>query len=129
MSTWFTPSLLHALTPYVPLFVFLVFGAFLGCFLTALAWLRGMRRPDAEKLSPYECGFNPFGELRATFHVRFYLIAILFILFDIEVIFLFPWAIAFHAIGFFGYASMILFLLILTIGFLYEWRKGALEWE
>ena len=87
------------------------------------------QNPDSEKLSPYECGFEPFQDARSKFDVRFYLVAILFIIFDLEVAFLFPWAVALGKLGMFGFWSMIVFLGVLTIGFIYEWRKGALEWE
>ena len=87
------------------------------------------QRPDSEKLSPYECGFEPFADARSQFDVRFYLVAILFIIFDLEVAFLFPWAVTLGAIGLFGFWSMIVFLAVLTVGFIYEWKKGALEWE
>ena len=87
------------------------------------------KNPDSEKLSPYECGFDPFDDARSKFDIRFYLVAILFIIFDLEVAFLFPWAVVFGDIGFFGFFSMMFFLAILTIGFIYEWKKGALEWD
>ena len=93
------------------------------------AFVIAVRRPDPEKTSAYECGFNAFDDARMKFDVRFYLVAILFIIFDLEVAFLFPWAISFGSIGIFGYFSMMFFLLVLTIGFVYEWRKGALEWD
>jgi len=89
----------------------------------------GPSRPDAEKLSPYECGFEAFEDARLQFDVRYYLVAILFILFDLEIAFLFPWAVALKDIGFFGFMSMMLFLTILVLGFIYEWMKGALDWE
>ena len=91
--------------------------------------LAAPQKPDAEKLSAYECGFEPFDDARRRFDVRFYLVAILFIIFDLEVAFLFPWAVASAHIGLFGFLSMIVFLGVLTVGFIYEWRKGALEWE
>jgi NADH-quinone oxidoreductase subunit A len=121
--------LLKTLLLYWPVFMFLCFGGLVGIIFTVLAWVRGVRRPDAEKLSPYECGFEPIGDLRGTFHVRFYVVAILFVLFDVEFIFLFPWAASLGQIGFWGYLSMMVFLFVLTVGFVYEWRKGALEWE
>lgn len=96
-------------------------------FLVSL--VRGPSKPDSEKLSAYECGFEAFSDARLKFDVRFYLVAILFIIFDLEIAFLFPWAIALKDIGMFGFWSMMLFLFFLTIGFIYEWRKGALEWE
>ena len=101
----------------------------LSIFLVLLSFLRGSRRPDAAKLSPYECGFEAFSDARMKFDVRFYLVAILFIIFDLEIAFLFPWAISLKDIGLYGFFSMMLFLAILTVGFIYEWRKGALEWE
>lgn len=94
-----------------------------------LPFIAAKQRPDKEKLSAYECGFEPFGDARGQFDVRFYLVAILFIIFDLEVAFLFPWAVVLGDIGTFGFWSMMLFLGILTIGFIYEWKKGALEWE
>ena len=97
--------------------------------MTALSFVVGDRKPDNEKLSAYECGFEAFDDARGRFDVRFYLVAILFIIFDLEVAFLFPWAISLESIGVFGFWSMMIFLLILTIGFIYEWKKGALEWE
>ncbi|RME67773.1 MAG: NADH-quinone oxidoreductase subunit A, partial [Alphaproteobacteria bacterium] len=95
----------------------------------AIATLAGVQRPDAEKLSAYECGFEAFSDARKQFDVRFYLVAILFIIFDLEVAFLFPWAVALGDLGAFGFWSMVVFLAILTVGFIYEWKKGALEWE
>ncbi len=92
-------------------------------------WLVARQRPDPEKVSAYECGFEAFDDARSRFDVRFYLVAILFIIFDLEVAFLFPWAVALGDIGVFGFWSMVLFLVFLTVGFVYEWRKGALEWE
>lgn len=117
------------LKEYVPLLVFMgvSFGIALG--LLALSWWRGARAPNAVKLSPYECGIQPVEEVDHKFDVRFYLIAILFIIFDLEIAFLFPWALSLTKIGLFGFFSMIVFLAILAIGFVYEWRKGALEWE
>jgi NADH-quinone oxidoreductase subunit A len=101
----------------------------LSILLVLLSFLRGPRRPDREKLSSYECGFEAFSDARLKFDVRFYLVAILFIIFDLEIAFLFPWAVSLKDIGLFGFFSMLLFLIILTVGFIYEWRKGALEWE
>jgi NADH-quinone oxidoreductase subunit A len=95
----------------------------------ALGKLLGPSRPDAQKLSPYECGFEAFEDARMKFDVRYYLVAILFILFDLEIAFLFPWAVSLDAIGFFGFMSMMVFLAILVVGFVYEWMKGALDWE
>lgn len=117
------------LSQYLPIFVFLGVAGVLSAAAVVLSRLVGPSRPDAEKLSPYECGFEAFGDARGRFDVRFYLVAILFIIFDLEVAFLFPWAIGLSEIGEFGFWSMMIFLGILTIGFVYEWKKGALEWE
>lgn len=118
---------------YFPILIFAVIAiAFATLFILApilVTMLFSRAKPDAEKLSPYECGFEPFGDARGEFDVRFYLVAILFIIFDLEVAFLFPWAISLGGIGEFGFWSMMGFLGILTIGFIYEWKKGALEWE
>lgn len=114
---------------YLPILVFFGLAIGLSIVLVLLSWLRGPSKPDPEKNSPYECGFNPFSESRSKFDVRFYLVAILFIIFDLEIAFLFPWAVSLSAIGLFGFLSMVLFLAILTVGFIYEWKKGALEWE
>lgn len=109
--------------------IFFVLAIGLSVVLMILNHLRSTRRPDPEKLSPYECGFNAFGDSRHRFDVRFYLVAILFIIFDLEIAFLFPWAISLGKIGMFGFWSMIIFLTTLTVGFIYEWKKGGLEWE
>ena len=101
----------------------------IGLTFLLAAFVIAVRNPDSEKVSAYECGFNAFDDARMKFDIRFYLVAILFIIFDLEVAFLFPWAISFGSIGLFGYCSMMVFLLILTIGFIYEWKKGALEWD
>jgi len=101
----------------------------LGIVLLVLGLLLGHGKKDAEKLSPYECGFEPFEDSRAKFDVRYYLVAILFIIFDLEIAFLFPWAVSLDAVGAFGIISMGVFLLILVVGFIYEWKKGALEWD
>lgn len=122
-------SLSENLSDYFSILVFMGLCFGLSVFLVLLSFLRGPRRPDAEKLSPYECGFEAFSDARLKFDVRFYLIAILFIIFDLEVAFLFPWAISLQDIGLYGFFSMLVFLIILTVGFIYEWRKGALEWE
>ena len=114
---------------YVPILVFLAVGIGLGLLLTALGFLLGRRRPDSEKLSAYECGFEAFEDTRMKFDVRYYLVAILFIIFDLEIAFLFPWAVALDGIGLFGVLAMAVFIGILVIGFIYEWKKGALEWE
>ena len=114
---------------YLPIVIFL--GIALG-FATALivaAYLLAPQRPDSEKISAYECGFEAFDDSRGRFDVRFYLVAILFIIFDLEVAFLFPWAVSLRDVGLFGFWSMMIFLTILTVGFIYEWKKGALEWE
>lgn len=117
------------LESYFPILVFMGVAFGLSLFLVLLSFLRGPRKPNREKLSPYECGFDAFSDARLKFDVRFYLIAILFIIFDLEIAFLFPWAVALTDIGLYGYFSMIAFLAVLTVGFIYEWRKGALEWE
>ena len=122
-------SLHDLLLAYLPLIVFIAVAAGIGLALLLSAFLLAYKQPDPEKLSAYECGFNAFDDARMKFDVRFYLVAILFIIFDLEVSFLFPWAIAFGQLGSFGYWSMMLFLAVLTIGFIYEWKKGALEWD
>ena len=118
---------------YFPLLLFLAVGTAVGLgalFASgALTRLTGVHRPDAQKLAPYECGFEAFEDARMKFDVRYYLVAILFILFDLEIAFLFPWATVLQEIGWFGYIAMVLFLGILVVGFIYEWKKGALEWE
>ena len=117
------------LREYLPILVFLGVALALSLVIVLASFIVARQRPDSEKLSPYECGFDPFSDARSRFDVRFYLVAILFIIFDLEVAFLFPWAIALGRIGLFGFWSMIVFLAVLTVGFVYEWRKGALEWE
>jgi NADH-quinone oxidoreductase subunit A len=117
------------LLDYLPLVVFIAVAAGLSLALLVAPFLVAYKQPDPEKLSAYECGFNAFDDARMTFDVRFYLVAILFIIFDLEVAFLFPWAIAFGDLGVLGFWSMMVFLGVLTIGFIYEWRKGALEWD
>jgi NADH-quinone oxidoreductase subunit A len=117
------------LAEYFPILLFLIVAAVVGVAPVVLGKLLGPSRPDPEKLSPYECGFEAFEDARMKFDVRYYLVAILFILFDLEIAFLFPWAIVLNEIGFAGFLSMMLFLAILTVGFVYEWMKGALEWE
>ncbi|MCU0898032.1 MAG: NADH-quinone oxidoreductase subunit A [Burkholderiales bacterium] len=118
---------------YFPVLLFILVGLVFGAVLVALGWgassALGVNRPDSEKLSPYECGFEAFEDARMKFDVRYYLVAILFILFDLEIAFLFPWAVTLNEIGFFGFVSMMIFLAILVVGFVYEWKKGALEWE
>jgi NADH-quinone oxidoreductase subunit A len=117
------------LAEYFPILLFILVGLAVGVVLPVLAKLLGPSRPDPEKLSPYECGFEAFEDARMKFDVRYYLVAILFILFDLEIAFLFPWAAVINDIGFAGFISMMIFLAILTVGFIYEWMKGALEWE
>ena len=117
------------LLDYLPILIFLGLAIVLGLLLMISAFIIAVRRPDAEKTSPYECGFNAFDDARMKFDVRFYLVAILFIIFDLEVAFLFPWAAGFQYVGVLGFWSMMVFLSILTVGFVYEWKKGALEWQ
>jgi len=117
------------LTEYFPILVFLVIGAGMGVALLLVGGILGPRNPSEEKNSAYECGFEAFDDSHMQFDVRFYLIAILFIIFDLEIAFLFPWAVALDHIGLTGLVAMGIFLLILVIGFIYEWKKGALEWE
>ena len=117
------------LLDYLPLAVFLGVSLVIGAALMVAPFLVAVRHPDPEKVSAYECGFNAFDDARMKFDVRFYLVSILFIIFDLEVAFLFPWAVAFKQVGVFGFWSMMVFLAVLTIGFIYEWRKGALEWD
>lgn len=114
---------------YLPVLIFLIVGSAVGGILLLVGFVLGPRRPDSEKLSSYECGFEAFDDSRMKFDVRYYLVAILFIIFDLEIAFLFPWAIVLEKIGMFGYVAMVIFLGILVIGFIYEWMKGALEWE
>jgi len=114
---------------YFPILLFIVVGLAVGVGPMVLGWLIAPNRPDSEKLSPYECGFEAFEDARMKFDVRYYLIAILFILFDLEIAFLFPWAVALKEIGMFGFVAMLVFLAVLVVGFIYEWMKGALEWE
>ena len=114
---------------YLPILVFVGVGLVVGVVMIALGFVLGTRRPDSEKLSPYECGFEAFEDSRMKFDVRFYLVAILFIIFDLEIAFLFPWAVVLDQIGLVGFLAMAVFLGILVIGFIYEWKKGALEWE
>lgn len=114
---------------YFPILLFILVGLVLGGVLLGVGKLVSPNRPDSEKLSPYECGFEAFEDARMKFDVRYYLVAILFILFDLEIAFLFPWAVVLPDVGFPGFAAMMVFLFILIIGFVYEWKKGALEWE
>ena len=113
----------------LPILIFIVFGLAVGGIMILLGFILAPSRPDSEKLSPYECGFEAFEDARMKFDVRYYLVAILFIIFDLEIAFLFPWAIVLKEIGWFGFFAMSLFLGILVVGFIYEWKKGALEWE
>ena len=117
------------LLQYLPIVIFLGIAAALGVIFILFAAGIAPKAPDAEKLSSYECGFNAFDDARMKFDVRFYLVSILFIIFDLEVAFLFPWAVTLGKIGVFGFWSMMIFLGVLTVGFIYEWKKGALEWE
>ncbi len=117
------------LADYLPLIVFIGVSLFIAVALLVAPFIVAYSSPDPEKLSAYECGFNAFDDARMKFDVRFYLVAILFIIFDLEVAFLFPWAITFGELGWFGFCSMMVFLGVLTVGFVYEWRKGALEWD
>ncbi|MAF00320.1 MAG: NADH-quinone oxidoreductase subunit A [Alphaproteobacteria bacterium] len=114
---------------YLPILIFMGLAAVLALVMAGIPFLVAPSRPDSEKLSAYECGFEAFDDSRGRFDVRFYLVAILFIIFDLEVAFLFPWAVSLREVGLFGFWSMMIFLTILTVGFLYEWKKGALEWE
>jgi NADH-quinone oxidoreductase subunit A len=114
---------------YLPILIFLAIAVGLSAIIVLASMVVARQRPDAEKISAYECGFEPFDDARQRFDVRFYLVAILFIIFDLEVAFLFPWAVSLGNIGLFGFWSMMVFLAVLTVGFIYEWRKGALEWE
>ena len=117
------------LAAYFPILVFLVIAAGLALAMVVASYILARQEPNSEKLSPYESGFEPFQNARVRFDVRYYLVAILFIIFDLEVAFLFPWAVAFKELGAFGFWSMIVFLAVLPVGFIYEWRKGALEWD
>jgi NADH-quinone oxidoreductase subunit A len=117
------------LANYLPILLFIIIGIGFGMVPIAAGKLLGESRPDPAKNSPYECGFEAFEDSRMKFDVRFYLVAILFIIFDLEIAFLFPWAVALNEIGMFGFVAMVIFLAILVIGFMYEWKKGALEWE
>jgi NADH-quinone oxidoreductase subunit A len=114
---------------YLPILIFLIVGGGFGAVLIVLGFLLGRRSPDPDKLAPYECGFEAFEDSRMKFDVRYYLVAILFIIFDLEIAFLFPWAVSLESIGTFGLLAMGLFLTILVVGFIYEWKKGALEWD
>lgn len=114
---------------YLPILIFLVIGILVGGVAIATGFVLGEQRPDAAKNAPYECGFTAFGGARMKFDVRYYLVAILFIIFDLEITFLFPWAVVLDGVGKVGFVAMVVFLGILVVGFIYEWRKGALEWE
>ena len=120
---------LNFLNNYLTIIIFLTIAILLSLGFVVLNFALSPKNPDPEKLSAYECGFEPFNDSRMEFDIRFYLVAILFIIFDLEIAFLFPWAITLGNIGYFGFFSMMLFLFILTIGFIYEWKKGALDWE
>jgi len=114
---------------YLPILIFIAIGIAVGVGPIVLGFLLAPNKPDSEKNSPFECGFEAFEDTRMRFDVRYYLVAILFILFDLEIAFLFPWAVVLDSIGMFGFVAMLIFLAILVIGFIYEWKKGALEWE
>ena len=117
------------LEQYLPILIFLFLGILFGVGPVVAGFVMGPNKPDSEKLSPYECGFEAFEDSRMKFDVRYYLVAILFIIFDLEIAFLFPWAVVLDELGMFGFLAMVVFLGILVIGFIYEWKKGALEWE
>lgn len=117
------------LSNYLPIVIFIGISGVIGLALLLAPFIVAVKKPDPEKVSAYECGFDAFDDARMKFDARFYLVAILFIIFDLEVAFLFPWAVAFKDVGLFGFWSMMLFLGVLTVGFIYEWRKGALEWD
>ena len=122
-------SLAQLLLAYLPLIIFVGVAGVIGLVLLVVAFLVAYKQPDPEKLSAYECGFDAFDDARMKFDVRYYLVAILFIIFDLEVSFLFPWVTVSGALGWLGYWSVMLFLAVLTVGFIYEWNKGALEWD
>jgi NADH-quinone oxidoreductase subunit A len=117
------------LVDYVPILIFLVVATVVTVAMIGGCYLLAQQKPDSEKVSPYECGFEAFADARSKFDVRYYLVAILFIIFDLEVAFLFPWAVSLKDTGLFGFLSMAVFLGVLTVGFIYEWKKGALDWE
>ncbi|MGH6975247.1 MAG: NADH-quinone oxidoreductase subunit A [Stellaceae bacterium] len=117
------------LREYLPILIFIGVAVALSVAIVLASFILVRQKPDSEKVSPYECGFPPFSDARTKFDVRFYLVSLLFIIFDLEVAFLFPWAVALGKIGVFGFWSMMVFLGVLTIGFIYEWKTGALEWE
>lgn len=114
---------------YLPILVFIVLAVLFGVVPMIVGFILGPRRPDADKNAPYECGFEAFEDSRMKFDVRYYLVAILFIIFDLEIAFLFPWAVALEGVGWYGFLAMMVFLGVLVVGFVYEWKKGALEWE
>jgi len=114
---------------YLPILVFLVMGVLFGLVPMMMGFMVAPNRPDSEKLSPYECGFEAFEDSRMKFDVRYYLVAILFIIFDLEIAFLFPWAVVLDQVGMYGFMAMVIFLAVLVVGFIFEWKKGALEWE
>lgn len=118
-----------SLSDYLPILIFLAIATVMAIVIILIPFVVALRRADKEKLSPYECGFEPFSDTRNQFDVRFYLVSILFIIFDLEIAFLFPWAITLNEIGLVGFWSMMAFLFVLTVGFAYEWKKGALDWE
>ncbi len=124
-----TVSLKMNLGQYLPILLFILVGVAVGVLPQVLGYILGPNRPDAEKNSPYECGFEAFEDARMKFDVRYYLVAILFILFDLEIAFLFPWAAALREVGVAGFVAAVIFLAILVVGFVYEWKKGALDWE
>ncbi len=114
---------------YAPILVFLAIAVLISSVMIGIPFFVSTRKNDYEKLSPYECGFDPFEDSRGTFNIKFYLVAILFIIFDLEIAFMFPWAVVLKQIGVFGFWSMMVFLMVLTVGFIYEWKNGALEWD
>jgi NADH-quinone oxidoreductase subunit A len=127
---WSLPAAVRkVLQNYLPILIFLAVAGAFALLLLVLGFVLGPRRPDPDKLSPYECGFEAFEDSRMKFDVRYYLVAILFIIFDLEIAFLFPWAVSLDTIGGFGLLSMAVFLAVLVVGFAYEWKKGALEWD
>ena len=129
VAPFYCQAAIMDLEPYLPVILFILVGVAVGVAPQALGFLLGPRRPGVAKNSPYECGFEAFEDARMKFDVRYYLVAILFILFDLEIAFLFPWAVALREIGAVGFWAMMIFLAILVVGFVYEWRKGALDWE
>lgn len=117
------------LANYLPILIFLIISLVMGIAFFVIGYFFGPNNPDSEKLSPYECGFEAFEDARMQFDVRYYLVAILFIIFDLEIAFFLPWAVALREVGMVGFWAMMIFLAVLVVGFIYEWRKGALEWE